>query len=127
MGWATRNRAAANVAAMTLLMAGALLLSAGAGVSASDQTLGASAPTFYKDVVPILQNKCQSCHRSGEAAPMPLVTYGQTRPWAGKIAAAADMKMMPPWFADPRYGHFSNDSSLSAAEITTIGAWANAG
>ena len=86
-----------------------------------------SAPTFYKDVLPILQDKCQSCHRSGEPAPMPLVTYEQTRPWAGKIAAAVDMKMMPPWFADPRYGKFSNDPSLSAAEIATIAAWADAG
>src|ERR1017187_2712564 len=127
MGWATRNRAAANVAAMTLLMAGALLLSAGAGVSASDQTLGASAPTFYKDVAPILQNKCQSCHRSGEAAPMALVTYEQTRPWAGKMAAAVEMKMMPPWFADPRFGHFANDPSLSGEQIATVSAWANAG
>src|ERR1700724_4097151 len=86
-----------------------------------------SPPTFYKDVLPILQNKCQSCHRRGEPAPMPLVTSDKTLPGAGKIAAAADMKMMPPWFADPRYGHFSNNSSLSAAEITTILAWANAG
>ncbi len=87
----------------------------------------AGAPTFYKDVLPILQNKCQSCHRSGEPAPMPLVTYEDTRPWAGKIAAAVDMKMMPPWFADPRYGKFANDPSLSAEQIKTIGAWADAG
>jgi len=86
-----------------------------------------SAPTFYKDVLPILQNKCQSCHRSGEAAPMPLVTYEQTRPWAGKIAAAVEMRMMPPWFADPRYGHFANDPSLSEQQIATIAAWAKAG
>src|ERR1022692_4659365 len=84
-----------------------------------------AAPTFYKDVLPILQDKCQSCHRTGEPAPMPLVTYEQTRPWAGKIAAEVDMKMMPPWFADPRYGKFSNDPSLSAEQIATIGAWAN--
>ncbi|MFZ3370673.1 MAG: hypothetical protein WA239_26425, partial [Candidatus Sulfotelmatobacter sp.] len=84
-------------------------------------------PTFYKDVLSILQNKCQSCHRSGEPAPMPLVTYEETRPWAGKIAAAIDMKMMPPWFADPRYGHFANDPSLTPEQIATIGAWANAG
>jgi len=58
---------------------------------------------------------------------MALVTYEQTRPWAGKIAAAVDMKMMPPWFADPRYGKFSNDPSLSAEQIKTIGAWADAG
>ncbi|MGB8580062.1 MAG: thiol-disulfide isomerase [Candidatus Sulfotelmatobacter sp.] len=85
------------------------------------------APTFYKDVLPILQDKCQSCHRSGEAAPMPLVTYAETKAWAGKIAAAVDMKRMPPWFADPRYGKFSNDGSLSAEQIKTIGAWADAG
>ncbi|MGA9507116.1 MAG: thiol-disulfide isomerase [Candidatus Sulfotelmatobacter sp.] len=85
------------------------------------------APTFYKDVLPILQSKCQSCHRSGEAAPMPLMTYAEAKPWARRIAAAVDMKMMPPWFADPRYGKFSNDPSLSAEQIKTIAAWANAG
>jgi hypothetical protein len=87
----------------------------------------AAPPTFYKDVIPILQDKCQSCHRAGEAAPMPLVSYEQTRPWAGKIAAAVEMKVMPPWFADPRYGHFANDPSLSAEQIATIAAWADAG
>jgi hypothetical protein len=87
----------------------------------------ASPPTFYKDVIPILQDKCQSCHRTGESAPMPLVTYEQTRPWASKIAAAVEMKMMPPWFADPHYGRFANDPSLSAEQIETIVEWANAG
>lgn len=91
------------------------------------QSRAISPPTFYKDILPILQDKCQSCHRSGEAAPMPLVTYEQTRPFAVKIAAAVDMKMMPPWFADPRYGKFSNDPSLSAEQIATVGAWADAG
>jgi Copper type II ascorbate-dependent monooxygenase, C-terminal domain len=86
-----------------------------------------SSPTFYKDVLPILRNKCQSCHRSGEAAPMPLVTYDETRPWARKMADAVEMRMMPPWFADPRYGHFENDPSLSEQEIATMAAWAKAG
>ncbi len=58
---------------------------------------------------------------------MALVTYEQTRPWAAKIAAAVEMRMMPPWFADPRYGHFANDPSLSAEQIASIVAWANAG
>jgi hypothetical protein len=108
--------------------AGALLLSAGAWVEASGQkTKTEFAPTFYRDVVPILQSKCQSCHRSGEAAPMALVSYEQTRPWAAKIAAAVQMKMMPPWFADPQYGHFANDPSLSEEQIATIAAWAKAG
>lgn len=58
---------------------------------------------------------------------MPLLTYEQTRPLAGKIAAAVEMKMMPPWFADPRYGHFANDLSLSAEQISTLASWADGG
>jgi len=50
---------------------------------------------------------------------MPLVTYAQTRPWAQAIARETGMKMMPPWFADPRYGHFANDSSLTEKQIAT--------
>jgi hypothetical protein len=107
------------------------LLTMGAGWRMSDSATAphekTSAPTFYKDVLPILQNKCQSCHRSGEAAPMALVTYEQTRPWAGQIAAAVEMKKMPPWFADPRYGHFANDPSLSGEQMATIAAWEKAG
>jgi hypothetical protein len=86
-----------------------------------------SQPTFYRDVLPILQNHCQSCHRAGEVAPMPLVTYEQTRPWANAMANAVVMKMMPPWFADPRYGHLANDPSLSENEIVTLSSWAKAG
>ena len=84
-------------------------------------------PTFYKDVLPILQNHCQSCHRAGEVAPMPLETYSETKPWASAMVHAVEMKMMPPWFADPRYGRFANDSSLSGQQIASIVAWANAG
>ena len=87
----------------------------------------ASQPTFYNDVLPILQNHCQDCHRLGEVAPMPLVTYEQTRPWANAMAHAVEMKRMPPWFADPRHGHFANDPSLSEAEIATVTSWAKAG
>src|SRR5215831_20155873 len=87
----------------------------------------APAPTFYKKVLPILQTHCQSCHRSGEVAPMPLETYEQTRRWSHQIAHAVEMKMMPPWFADPRYGHFANDNSLSPQQIATIRAWVATG
>jgi hypothetical protein len=87
----------------------------------------APAPTFYKDVLPILQDHCQSCHRPGEVAPMPLVTYKQTRPWANAIAHEVQMKMMPPWFADSRYGRFANDPSLTEQQISTISAWVAAG
>jgi Copper type II ascorbate-dependent monooxygenase, C-terminal domain len=108
-----------------------MLLIVGLGTAASqagDTKLPLpSLPTFYKDVLPILQDRCQSCHRPGEAAPMPLLTYEQTQPWAKKIAAEVESKMMPPWFADPRYGHFSNDPSLTAEQITAIVNWANSG
>ncbi len=84
-------------------------------------------PTFYKDILPILQNHCQTCHRAGEVAPMPLETYEQTLPWSHAMAHAVEMKMMPPWFADARYGRFANDSSLTAQQVATISAWAEAG
>jgi hypothetical protein len=85
-----------------------------------------STPTFYRDVLPILQKHCQSCHRPGEIAPMPLVTYQQTRPWAGAIRDAVREKKMPPWFADSHYGRFSNDPSLTADEIETLSRWTGA-
>ncbi len=84
-------------------------------------------PTFYKDILPLLQDHCQSCHRPGEVAPMPLVTYEQTRPWAAAMAKSVKGGMMPPWFADPRFGHFSNDPSLTPQQIATILAWAQGG
>jgi hypothetical protein len=84
------------------------------------QTASQTAPTFYKDLLPILQDHCQSCHRGGEVAPMPLETYAQVKACAPAIAHAVEIKMMPPWFADPRYGHFANDPSLSEQQITEI-------
>jgi hypothetical protein len=111
------------IAAITLLV----LFGCGWGQSRETTAKQVGVPTFYKDVLPILQEKCQSCHRSGEAAPMPLVTYEETRPWARKMGAMVAMKMMPPWFADPRYGKFANDPSLTERQIATIVAWANGG
>lgn len=83
--------------------------------------------TFNKDVLPILQENCQTCHRPGEIGPMPLLTYDGTRPWAKAIKAAVVGKKMPPWFADPKYGHWANDHSLSEAEIGKLAAWADNG
>ena len=84
-------------------------------------------PTFYRDVLPILQQHCQSCHRPGEIGPMPLVTYAQVQPFARKIVARTAARDMPPWFADPAIGHWANDPSLSPAELRTLAAWAAAG
>ena len=87
---------------------------------------GAPSPTFYRDVLPILQQHCQSCHRAGGIAPMAFESYEQTLPYAGAIRHAVQEKSMPPWFADSNVGRFSNDPSLSEAEIATLAAWAEA-
>jgi hypothetical protein len=90
-------------------------------------TAAAQPVTFYKDVLPILQNRCQECHRQGQAAPMAFTTYQETRPWAKAIRQAVLTKKMPPWFGDPCCGKFSNDRSLSKPEIETLARWAEAG
>ena len=89
--------------------------------------LAAAAPTFHKDIEPLLQNSCQECHRPGEIAPMPLLSYEQTRPYAKAIKTAVLKNQMPPWPADPHYGKFANDRSLTKAQIDTIVAWVDAG
>jgi hypothetical protein len=86
-----------------------------------------SSTTFNKDVLPILQKSCQGCHRPGEVAPMSLLTYTDARPWAKAIKSAVLTQKMPPWFADPKYGHFSNDQTLSAKDKNTLAAWADNG
>lgn len=83
--------------------------------------------TFHKDVEPILQKNCQSCHRPGEAAPFSMLTYQSTRPWAKSMKTAVASRRMPPWHADPSVGHFRNDRRLSDADIATISGWVDAG
>ena len=88
---------------------------------------GSTQVTFYKDVLPVLQKNCQNCHRPGEAAPMSFLNYDSARPWAKAMKTAVMTKKMPPWYADPHYGKFSNDRTMSAADIQTIAAWADSG
>ena len=87
----------------------------------------AQQATFYRDVLPILQDRCQECHRQGQMAPMAFSTYEQTRPWAKAIREAVLTRKMPPWFADPCCGKFSNDRSLNEAERETLARWADSG
>jgi hypothetical protein len=86
-----------------------------------------SKVTFNKDVLPILQKNCQSCHRPGEVAPMSLLTYSDARPWAKAIKGAVVSRKMPPWLAEASFGHFKNDRTLSAQDIATLTAWADNG
>lgn len=86
--------------------------------------LNLDRPTFVDDVAPILQASCVSCHQPGEIGPMSLRTYREVRPWARSIARAVENRDMPPWDADPGYGPWSNDISLSDGEIAAIVRWA---
>lgn len=86
-----------------------------------------AAVTFHKNVEPILQANCQSCHRPGQIAPMPFLTYQQVRPWARAIRERVVSRAMPPWHADPQYGHFANDRSLAQRDIDIIAKWADSG
>lgn len=83
--------------------------------------------TFYKEVLPILQARCQTCHRPGEIAPMSLLTYSEARPWARSIKEAVITRTMPPWFAEPGHRKFENDPSLTDEEIQTLVRWADGG
>jgi hypothetical protein len=91
--------------------------------------LAEDTPTFYRDVLPILQTNCQSCHRQGEVAPMSLVTYEQSRPWAVAIKKATQSRAMPPWFAEPGITHYANEHEkvLSAQALDTLARWADGG
>src|SRR6185295_4573882 len=95
--------------------------------SSSVSTDQGSLVTFNKDVLPILQNNCQGCHRPGGVAPMSLVTFENARPWAKAIKTAVVSKKMPPWFADPHVGEFRNAPKLTPAHIKTLVAWADNG
>jgi hypothetical protein len=85
--------------------------------------------TFTKDVAPILQDKCQDCHRKGSMAPMSLITYEETRPWAKDIRQRVITRNMPPWHIDKTVGiqKFQNDISLNDEQIATIVRWVDEG
>jgi len=87
----------------------------------------APVPTFTKDVAPVLQAPCQSCHRPGEIGPFSLLTYEQARPWATAIKTSVLQRKLPPWFADPHYGKFSNNRTLAKKDVDTIVDWVNGG
>ena len=91
--------------------------------------LAQDAPTYSRDVAPILQQKCQSCHNPNGIGPMPLMNYGQVRPFAALIQDRTSKRIMPPWHLDPTIGiqGYKNDNSLSDKQIAMITAWAKAG
>jgi hypothetical protein len=107
------------------MAAAALLLPTGM-VRAADQP---KPVTFSKDVAPIFQAKCQSCHEPGSIAPMSLISYKDVRPWAKSIRQRVAARQMPPWHIDKSVGiqKFKNDLSLTDDQIATIVAWVDGG
>ena len=89
--------------------------------------LASAAPTFTKDVAPIFYRHCVQCHHPNDIAPMSLLDYKSARPWAKSIREAVLTRKMPPWFADPHWGSFANDSRLSSDELRTIENWVDQG
>jgi mono/diheme cytochrome c family protein len=105
-----------------------------ASVAYADDAPAAGRVTFYKDVLPVLQENCQVCHREGGAnlggmvAPMAFTTYEGTRPWAKAIGENVSAGKMPPWHADKKFhGVFENERSITPDEANVLIAWAQAG
>jgi hypothetical protein len=115
---------------MSALAAGALVALSIPSVAAELTKESTNRPiTFTKDIASIFQEKCQNCHRKGEMAPMSLVTYEETRPWAKAIKERVVTRQMPPWHLDKTVGiqDFQNDISLSDNQISAIAHWVDAG
>ena len=85
------------------------------------------APTWYTDVLPIVEARCSACHVSGGIGPFPLTTYADAKPMAGAMSGAAQSRLMPPWPPDDDCNSYKNDRSLTEAEIQTLADWAAAG
>jgi hypothetical protein len=103
---------------------------AGMASHAPNATIPVTKPsnvTFSKDIAPIVQQHCQSCHRPGEGTPFSMMTYEEARPWATAMKQMVVTRAMPPWFEDGHTEKFENNRSLTQAQIDTIAAWVDAG
>jgi hypothetical protein len=108
-----------------VVLAAAAILFLGGAPPASREPTGGNARqvTFAHDVARILQERCQICHHPGTSAPFSLLTYEDAAHWSETIREVITEGRMPPWHADPRYGHFSNDRRLPAEERETLLRW----
>jgi len=87
----------------------------------------ASTPTFNRDIAPIIYHNCSGCHRPGQVAPFSLLTYEDTAKRAAVISAVTSKRFMPPWKAEPGYGHFEDERRLTDQQIAMIADWASHG
>ena len=113
----------------SVLLPLAALIAIPCGAFAQSAARAPATPTFTKDVAPILQRSCQSCHRPDSIAPMSLLTYEEARPWAQSIRSNVAQRIMPPWHIDRNIGinEFKNSVALPDADIATIVKWVDGG
>src|SRR5438046_8402011 len=119
-----KDRFAAGLSVYLIMMALIAL-----GTTANAQSAPERQVTFTRDVAPILQRSCQTCHRPGSIAPMSLLTYEEARPWAKAIKQRVSAREMPPWGIDRNVGiqRFKNDISLTDDEVAKIAKWVDDG
>ncbi len=108
-------------------VASSLLIGGWSTLPASGSLPQEPVPTWTEDIGPLMAASCMTCHRPGEVAPMSFLSYDDVVPWARSIRMVVADRIMPPWHADPRYGHFSNDRRLTDEQIGTMLAWIEAG
>jgi mono/diheme cytochrome c family protein len=111
-----------------------LVLSRGRAAPAAPRAPGKPDPgplpaavTYSEHVAPILYRSCTQCHRPGQPAPFPLLTYRDAQSHAAVIAERVTSRTMPPWPADPDYSHFADERVLTDREIAIIARWAETG
>ena len=117
---------AVNALALVVLSACAAL----AGPTPSREVVDSSQvlhPTFTKDIAPVVFAQCSSCHRPGEVAPFPLLTYRDVQKRARQVALITEQRVMPPWKPTPGYGEFQHERRLTDAQIALFRRWADAG
>ena len=113
--------------AITLCLAVSLIFIASGSADDNPKKSAAKSVTFSKDIAPIFFKNCAECHRAGEGAPFSVMSYKDVRPWAKSIREKVANRTMPPWHADPHFGEFKNNRTLSQQEIETILAWVDGG
>ena len=100
---------------------------AGCLLGRTESGAGSGEVVYTRDIAPILQRNCQSCHRPGQMGPFPLTTYEEASSWSSMIREVVQSGRMPPWHASPAHGHFANDRRLSDADKRSIEAWIEGG
>jgi Domain of unknown function (DUF3471) len=121
-----RRPVSLSIAITLCLIVGLLFITSGSADNTSKKS-SAKNVTFNKDIAPIFFKNCAECHRAGEGAPFSVMSYKELRPWAKSIREKVANRTMPPWHADPHYGEFKNNRTLSQSEIELITAWVDGG